>query len=148
VDKAVAAGVDGVIIPDLPYEEAQEFTRYAQQKGLANICFISPTSSKTRIKAILKVARGFIYYVSLTGVTGSRKSLAGDLKTRLAAVKKLTVKPVCVGFGISSARQVKALRKFADGVIIGSAIVAEIKKNIGNRNLVQRVGSFVKGLNV
>jgi len=148
VDKAVACGVDGVIIPDLPYEEAGEFIHYARQKGLASICFISPTSSRARIKAILKVAQGFIYYVSLTGVTGSRKSLAVDLKTRLAAIKKLTRKPVCVGFGISSARQVKEVRKISDGVIIGSAIVAKIKANIGQRNLVQRVGNFVGRLNV
>ena len=148
VDKAVAAGVDGVIIPDLPYEEAREFTRYANQKGLDNICFIAPTSSRERIKAILKVARGFIYYVSLTGVTGSRESLAMDLKTKLAVIKKLTTKPVCVGFGISSARQVKEVRNISDGVIVGSAIVAKIKEYIGNRNLVQRVGSFVKRINV
>ena len=148
VNKAVAAGVDGVIIPDLPYEEAREFRHYANQKGLANICFISPTSSRERIQAILKVARGFIYYVSLTGVTGSRKSLAADLKTKLAAIKKLTTKPVCVGFGISCAGQVRQVRKISDGVIIGSAIVAKIKENIGNRNLAQRVGSFVRKLNV
>jgi tryptophan synthase alpha chain len=148
VDKAQACGVDGVIIPDLPYEEARELTHYANQKGLANICFISPTSSGARIKAILKVARGFVYYVSLTGVTGSRKSLDTDLKTKLAVVKKLTPKPVCVGFGISCSRQIKEVRKIADGVIIGSAIVAKIKENIGHRNLVQRVGSFVGRLNV
>ena len=143
VDKAVAAGVDGVIIPDLPYEEAKKFSSYAQQKGLVNICFISPTSSLARTKAILKIARGFIYYVSLTGVTGSRNRLGADLKIKLAAIKKLTTKPVCVGFGISNAGQVKAVCKISDGVIVGSAIVGKIKENIGNRNLVQRVGSFV-----
>jgi tryptophan synthase alpha chain len=143
VDKAVAAGVDGVIIPDLPYEEARAFRQYANQKGLVNVCFVSPTSSVARLKAILKVARGFIYYVALAGVTGSRKSLAVDLKTRLAVVKKLTAKPVCVGFGISDARQVKEVCKISDGVIVGSVIIAKIKENIGNRNLVQRVGDFV-----
>jgi tryptophan synthase alpha chain len=143
VAKAAAAGVDGVIIPDLPYEEARDFTHYANQQGLANICFVSPTSSVARIKAVMKVSRGFVYYVSLTGVTGSRKSLSTDLKTRLAVIKKLIRKPVCVGFGISCARQVAQVSKISDGVIIGSAIVAKIKKNIGNPNLVQRVGSFV-----
>lgn len=148
VEQALACGVDGVIIPDLPYEEAREFSRYANQKGLANICFISPTSSLKRIKAILKIARGFIYYVSLTGVTGSRKSLSADLKTRLKLIRKLTTKPICVGFGISAAAQVRQLRKISDGVIIGSAIVEQIKKNIGNLNLVQKVGRFVERLNV
>jgi tryptophan synthase alpha chain len=133
VDKAVAAGVDGVIIPDLPYEEARAFRQYANQKGLVNVCFVSPTSSVARLKAILKVARGFIYYVALAGVTGSRKSLAVDLNA----------KPVCVGFGISDARQVKEVCKISDGVIVGSVIIAKIKENIGNRNLVQRVGDFV-----
>lgn len=146
VEQAVLAGVDGVIIPDLPYEEAGEFRRYANQKGLANICFISPTSSVARIKAVLKVARGFIYYVSLTGVTGSRKSLALDLKTKLSVIKKLTTKPVCVGFGISCANQVKEVRKISDGVIVGSAIVAKIKENMGKCDLVQRVVNFVERL--
>jgi len=148
VDHAIAVGVDGVIIPDLPYEEAREFSRYADKKGLANICFISPTSSAARMKSIIKIARGFIYYVSLTGVTGSRKRLSLDLKTKLSAIRKLTTKAVCVGFGISDARQVKAVGKISDGVIVGSAIVAKIKENIGQRNLVKTVGSFVKRLNV
>ncbi|MDP3041472.1 MAG: tryptophan synthase subunit alpha [Candidatus Omnitrophota bacterium] len=148
IDKATAAGVDGVIIPDLPLEEAKDFIRYANQKGLANICFVAPTSSNARIKLISKAGKGFIYYVSLTGVTGSRDNLSADLKANLLRIKKLTSKPVCVGFGISSAAQVKEVSKISDGVIIGSAIVAKIKENIGQRNLVQRVGSFVERLNV
>jgi tryptophan synthase alpha chain len=148
VARAVAAGVDGVIIPDLPIEEAKGFIDYANKKGLANICFVAPTSSVARIKAISKIARGFIYYVSLTGVTGSRRNLNPDLKFSLAKIKKITLKPVCVGFGISSADQVKEVAKFADGVIIGSAIVGKIKENIGRPDLVQRVGSFVGKLNV
>ena len=148
VAKAVASGVDGVIIPDLPYEEAEKFTHYAQQKNLVNICFISPTSSRKRIDAILKIARGFIYYVSLTGVTGGRRQLPADLKNKLAAIKRLTTKPVCVGFGISDARQVKAVCQIADGVIIGSAIVAKIRENIGRNNLLAQVATFVERLNV
>jgi len=148
VDKAKASGVDGVIIPDLPPEEAREFIRYANKKGLANICFLSPTSSNARIKTITKVARGFIYYVSLTGVTGGRKTMAADLKTNLARIKKVTNKPVCVGFGISNPGQVRQVKRIADGVIIGSAIVEKIRENIGRRNLVRNVGNLVKRLNV
>lgn len=148
IDQAVKAGVDGVIIPDLPPEEAKEFIRYADKKGLANICFIAPTSSCARIKLISKVDKGFIYYVSLTGVTGSRDNLSADLKANLLKITKLTTKPVCVGFGISNAQQVREVSKFSDGVIIGSAIVKKIKENIGRPNLVQRVGSFVERLNV
>lgn len=148
IDKATACGVDGVIIPDLPPEEAKDFIRYADKKGLANICFLAPTSSNARIKLISKAGRGFIYYVSLTGVTGSRDNLSADLKANLSRIKKLTSKPVCVGFGISSAAQVKEVSKISDGVIVGSAIVKQIKENIGRGNLVQRVGSFVERLNV
>ena len=148
VDKAVASGVDGVIIPDLPLEEAKEFIHYANISGLANICFVAPTSSSARIKAISKKAKGFIYYVSLTGVTGKRNKLSADLKTNLTKIKKLTSLPVCVGFGISNARQAQEVSRISDGIIIGSAIVEKIKKNIGRRDLVQRVASFVKSLNV
>ncbi|MDD5108010.1 MAG: tryptophan synthase subunit alpha [Candidatus Omnitrophica bacterium] len=148
VDKAVACGVDGVIIPDLPPEEAKEFIHYANQKGLNNICFVAPTSTQARIKLISKVDKGFIYYVSLTGVTGSRKSLSADLKANLVKIKKVTTKPICVGFGISDAHQVKEVSKLCDGVIVGSAIVDKIRKNIGHPNLVQKVANFVESLNV
>lgn len=147
VDKAIASGVDGVIIPDLPPEEAVEFIRYANRKGLADICFLAPTSSDSRIKKISRIDRGFIYYVSLTGVTGGRKALAADLKKNLAKIRKLTAKPVCVGFGISTPAQVRSLRGICDGVIIGSAIVKKIGENIGRRDLIQRVGEFVGKLN-
>jgi len=148
IDKAVFSGVDGVIIPDLPPEEAEEFIRYANNSGLANICFVAPTSSIARIKAITKKAKGFIYYVSLTGVTGRRNKLSADLKTNLAKIKKITSLPVCVGFGISNAHQAKVVSRISDGVIIGSAIVEKIKKNIGRRSLVQRVASFARSLDV
>jgi tryptophan synthase alpha chain len=146
--QAAASGVDGVIIPDLPYEEAVSFTRLAKGYDVINICFIAPTSSPSRIKAISRVARGFIYYVALAGVTGSRKSLSPDLKTRLSAIKKIARIPVCAGFGISCARQVALVNKIADGSIVGSAIVAKIKENLKSPGLVSRVGSFVGNLNV
>jgi tryptophan synthase alpha chain len=148
VDNAVAAGVDGVIIPDLPPEEARELIRYADKKGLANICFLAPTSSQERIKAISKIARGFIYYVSLTGVTGSRKNLAADLRSNLAKIRKVARVPVCVGFGISNPEQLKQVQIICDGGIIGSAIVNKIRENISCRDLVKRVGNFVERFNV
>jgi len=148
VDKAVAAGVDGVIIPDLPPEEAKELISYANKKGLANICFLAPTSSLSRIKAISKIAKGFIYYVSLTGVTGSRSNLAADLKLNLVKIKKIARIPVCGGFGISDADQLKQVQRFCDGGIVGSAIVSKIKQNITRGDLVKRVGDFVERFNV
>jgi tryptophan synthase alpha chain len=148
INESVSAGVDGVIIPDLPPEEAKSFISYANKSGLFNICFVSPTTSDERIKVIAKKAKGFIYYVSLTGVTGMRSKLSTDLRTNLAKIKKTISLPVCVGFGISNVSQVKYASRFSDGVIIGSAIVEKIKKNIRRRSsLVQRVTNFVKSLN-
>jgi tryptophan synthase alpha chain len=143
---AAAAGVDGVIIPDLPPEEGRQFLRLAAKAGLDAICFISPTTSMRRAKEIVKQARGFIYYVSLTGVTGARKRLAAGLKTNLARLRRLTRKPVCAGFGISTAAQAQEAVRFCDGVIVGSAIVRKIKENLKRRDLARRVAAFVSGL--
>jgi tryptophan synthase alpha chain len=146
VDRALACGVDGVIIPDLPPEEGRTLIRYANKKGLDTICFISPTSTLKRIKLISRVATGFIYYVSLTGVTGTRQRLPQDLINNLKKIKGITHKPVCVGFGVSTPLQVSQIYKAADGVIVGSAIVKKIKDNIGRPDLVKRVSNFILGL--
>jgi tryptophan synthase alpha chain len=146
VKKAKDAGVDGEIIPDLPPEEGRAFIKCANKAGIDVICFLSPTSSPERIKFISKISRGFIYYVSLTGVTGMRRNLARDIINNVTEIKKHTPKPVCVGFGVSSHLQVKQIYKFADGVIVGSAVVKKIKDNIGKAGLVKRVGNFVRGL--
>lgn len=143
---ALESGVDGVIIPDLPPEEARTLIKYANKAKLDVICFISPTSEQERIKFITKVAKGFIYYVSLTGVTGPRQSLPWDLVNNLRKIKKYTHKPICVGFGVATPLQVKQIQKIADGVIVGSAIVKKIKENITRANLVKRVGRFVQKL--
>ena len=143
VKRAKASGVDGVIIPDLPPEEASSFIKSANKSGLDIICFLSPTSTKERIRFISKISKGFIYYVSLTGVTGARKNLPSDLINKVREIKKHTPKPVCVGFGVSKDFQVKQIYKFADGVIVGSAIVKKIKENIGKPDLVKKIGNFV-----
>jgi tryptophan synthase alpha chain len=143
---AVRSGVDGVIIPDLPPEEAGDFMRCAHKSGLDTILFISPTTSRKRMRSIAAAARGFIYYVSLTGVTGARKSLASDLPRNIRMIKGLTKKPVCVGFGVSDAKQVAQVCRIADGVIVGSAIVARIKQSIGRPDLAKQVARFVTGL--
>ncbi|MFA5411103.1 MAG: tryptophan synthase subunit alpha [Candidatus Omnitrophota bacterium] len=146
IGSALAAGVDGVIIPDLPPEEGRPFIRLANQRKLDVICFISPTTSDKRLRQILAVSKGFIYYVSLTGVTGPRKALPADLVSRLKMIKKLSPKPVCVGFGVSLPAQVRRIYKIADGVIVGSAIVKKIKENIGKPDLIKKVSSFVSRL--
>ncbi|MDP2941369.1 MAG: tryptophan synthase subunit alpha [Candidatus Omnitrophota bacterium] len=146
ISQALACGVDGVIIPDLPPDEGRAFISRSRKAGLDVICFLSPTSSLPRVKYIASVTRGFIYYVSLTGVTGARKALPADLKNNLALIKRYTSKPVCVGFGVSTAAQVKAVSSIADGVIVGSAIVKKIKENIGKPDLVKNVTGFVSSL--
>ena len=130
VKDAVAAGVDGVIIPDLPPEEAVGFIKQAALKKLDTIFLAAPTTTKQRMKLISKVSRGFIYYVSLTGVTGPRANLPVDLGRQIKMIKKITAKPVCVGFGVSRRQQVEKINKISDGVIIGSAIVRKIRENI------------------
>lgn len=141
--KAKLQGVDGVILPDLPPEEGKELIKLANKYKLDVVCFIAPTTQRERIKYIADVAKGFIYYVSLTGVTGPRRCLPQELKDNLRMVKKYTNKPVCVGFGVSTNFQVREIHKIADGVIVGSAIVHKIKENIGKPDLVKRVSDFV-----
>ncbi len=146
VKMAVKAGVDGAIIPDLPPEEARSFIVSARENNFDTVFFLAPTSTKERIKLIAKVSTGFIYYVSLTGVTGPRASLSVDFAGQLKLIKQFTNKPVCVGFGISSHQQVKQIEEFSDGVIVGSAIVNIIKENIGKPDLIDKAAGFVRKL--
>jgi len=143
---AVTSGVDGVIIPDLPVEEGKSFIRLMNRFDLDVILFLAPTTTLKRMRLVSRLARGFIYYVSLTGVTGPRQNLPRDLSFKLKEIKKITVKPVCVGFGVSSPKQVKQIYKIADGVIVGSAIIKKIKENINRKTLVKNVNAFVAKL--
>jgi tryptophan synthase alpha chain len=143
---AVACGVDGVIIPDLPFDEGKNFTLKAAKAGLHNISFVSPVTSPSRIKLISRKSRGFIYYISLTGVTGMRGSLPAGLKKNIALIKRSTKTPVCVGFGVSNAALAKEAGRACDGVIVGSAIVSRIKDNIKNPKLIRCLVDFVKAM--
>ena len=147
VKDAVSCGVDGIIVPDLPPEEGRPLIKIANRYKLAVVCFISPTTSRERIKRISAISKGFIYYVSLTGVTGPRQALPSDIIDNLKVIKNISKKNICVGFGISSPRQVEQLKKVADGVIVGSAIVKKIKENLQKKNLVEIVVRFVASLN-
>ncbi|MFH1201298.1 MAG: tryptophan synthase subunit alpha [Candidatus Omnitrophota bacterium] len=144
--EAHLAGLDGLIIPDLPPEESSSLISFCRSHNLNNILFLSPTSPISRIKSITRLTSGFIYYVSLTGVTGTRDRLAGQLENRIRLIKRFSKKPVCVGFGISNRNQVQKISRFSDGVIIGSAIVKKIQDNVGNKYLVTKVGKFVRSL--
>lgn len=146
LEKAKSSGVDGIIIPDLPPEEAKDLIGKSKKYGIDIIFFLSPTSTLARIKYIAKISRGFIYYVSLTGVTGARVRLPKDLIKKIKVIKNITDLPVCVGFGISRPEHVKAINHFSDGVIVGSAILKKIKENINRPDLIERVVRFTKSL--
>ena len=146
ISKAKKCGVDALIIPDLPPEEAGDLIRAAKKEKISTVFFIAPTTTRRRMERIIQYSSGFIYYVSLTGVTGIRAQLPKNVVAQIKLAKKLTRKPVCVGFGISNKEQVRALGKVADGVIVGSAIVKEIERSKGKRDLVKRVSNFVKNL--
>jgi tryptophan synthase alpha chain len=137
------SGVDGVIIPDLPPEEAGPWIQEARRMGLDAIFLIAPTSPPGRIRLVSRCSRGFIYYVSITGVTGTREKLPEELELAVKAVKEQSKKRVAVGFGISTPEQAKRISLFADGVIVGSAIVKTIEENLKNPELTNRVKDFV-----
>lgn len=143
IKACVKSGVDGVIIPDLPPEEGRTLTALARKHNISTIFFLSPTTTRARMKNVAKHSSGFIYYVSLTGVTGERNKLDTTINTNLTVAKKITKKPVCVGFGISNAAQAKKALRNADGVIVGSAIVKSIYRNKGKPQLVRNVSRFV-----
>ncbi len=136
-------GVDGVIIPDLPCEESREVSRLGKSSGVSTIFLVAPTSGLKRIKMICRNSTGFIYYVSLTGVTGARTELPDDIFRQVKRIKSVTSKPVAVGFGISTATQAAKVACAADGVIIGSAIVKLIA---GGKKSVVKVSRFAKTL--
>jgi tryptophan synthase alpha chain len=140
-------GVDGVIIPDLPYEEAKELVSSSRKAGMATIFLAAPTSTRSRISNIAKNSSGFIYYVSLTGVTGARAKLPAEITSNVRTIKSLTKKPVAVGFGISTPAQARDVARHADGVIVGSAIVKMIAKyGKDKKRLIASVSGFAKQL--
>ena len=123
VQDAAAAGADGFIVPDLPPEEADELETLANESGMALIHFLAPTSNKARIANVTARAQGFIYMVSLTGVTGARSAISADLAQFVERVRVQADVPLAVGFGISTPEQAAAVGAMADGVIVGSAVI-------------------------
>ena len=117
------SGIDGLIIPDLPPEEGSELEASSQRQGLDLIYLLAPTSTEERIRLIAERSRGFIYLVSVTGVTGARDNLPSDLETFVTRVRKVATQPLCIGFGVSTPEQASWVARIADGVIIGSRII-------------------------
>ena len=146
--EAAARGVDGFIIPDLPSEEAGPWRAAAKKAGVAAIFLAAPTSGAARIRHLGRLTRGFLYYVSVTGITGARTELPADLAAALKEVRALVKCPLAVGFGISTPAQVAALAPYVDGVVVGSAIVARVAKlqEKGLEKLLLEIGDFVAAL--
>jgi tryptophan synthase alpha chain len=135
------AGVDGVLVTDLPVEEAGEYLNAMRAHDLAPVFLAAPTSPDARLKRIAGASRGFVYAVSRTGVTGVRQKLAEDARKLVRRLRRVTKLPIAVGFGISNAEQLVEVGKFADAVVVGSAIVETIERNRGRE--AAAVGEFV-----
>ena len=140
------AGVDGVLLSDLPLEEAAEVRNTLSRNSIDLILLAAPTSSEQRLRMIAENARGFIYAVSRTGVTGTRDEMSGQAIELVRRLRALTCLPVAVGFGISTPNQVKQVWDYADAAVVGSAIVKEIEENSDRPDLVEHVENFVRSL--
>lgn len=140
---AQEAGVDGIIIVDLPPEEDAEIRPYLHKNGLNLIRLIAPTSGGDRLPVLTGSASGFVYYISVTGITGGKSADNKALKAQLSQVREFTTLPVAVGFGIKTAAQVRDVAAFADGVVVGSALVDVIAKAGGRDDTVKAATQFV-----
>lgn len=144
--QAAAAGADGVLCVDLPPEESEELKKYTDSQGLDLIFLLSPTSGPDRVRLVARRGRGFIYYVSVTGVTGARRSFDHRLRSQVAQVRRMTSLPVGVGFGISTPQQAAWIAGFADAAVVGSALVEIIEKASGSSAKAEAAAAFVVGL--
>jgi tryptophan synthase alpha chain len=148
VAQAKSAGFDGLIIPDLPPPEAGRICQRVRAGGLETILLVAPTTTPQRRAEIAKLSSGFIYYLSVSGITGERDKLPADLTQNVKALKALTDKPVCVGFGISKPEHVKQLSGVADGAIVGSALVKRITQHAtqGTAAIAQAAADYCREL--
>ena len=134
VKKALEYGVDGLIIVDLPPEEDEELYNYSEKHNLSLIRLITPTTNKKRLAHILNDATGFVYYVSITGITGTQAANPDDVLLKLNNIKQYTKLPVVIGFGIRTPEQALKMASISDGIVVGSAVVEKIKYSLDNKN--------------
>ena len=144
--RAKRAGVDGILVVDLPPEESQELRQHTDRAGLDFISLIAPTTSDNRIARIAKNATGFLYYISITGVTGTAQPLIQNIKVDVERIRKINALPLVIGFGISTPAQAREIASCADGVVIGSAFVRLIEENGAKDDLIQIASSFAKDI--
>jgi len=146
IQKAAKAGVDGLLVLDLPPEESENYESLMRRAGLCHIYLVAPTTPEKRMKFIVKRGAGFIYYISREGVTGMQTSVASNLASQVAKIRAHTDLPVAVGFGISNSKQAKLVASSSDAVIVGSAVVNQIAMHGKSQELVAKVSAFVKSL--
>lgn len=148
VEESKAAGLAGMIVPDLPAEESAELAAVCRQADLSLVQLITPTTSDERAKRIAGTASGFLYYVSVTGITGERRALPQQLIDRLGWLRRQTPLPICVGFGISSPDQARQLAPVADGIIVGSAIVRRVAEGLQQpaAGVIRSIGQYAATL--
>lgn len=145
---AAAAGVDGLLVLDLPPEESENYEALMRAAGLCNIYLIAPTTPEARMELIAKRASGFIYYVSREGVTGMQSKVADTIAAMTAKIRAHTALPIAIGFGVSTPEQARTVARHGEAVVVGSAIVNQIAAHGKSPELVARVGAFVKSLAV
>ena len=141
------AGVDAILVLDLPPEESSEWEQACKEQGMQTVYILAPTTPTSRMERIAASATGFLYYVSRTGVTGERESLSADLKDKVAEIRNITQRPLVVGFGVSKPEHVSEIAAIADGVVVGSSLVNCIAHNLNNRQLaLETLANKVKNL--
>jgi len=146
IKDAAKAGVDGLLVLDLPPEESANYEALMRRAGLCHIYLVAPTTTEDRIELIVKRGSGFIYYVSREGVTGMQKQVAANLAQQVARIRAHTKLPIAVGFGISTPEQARTVASVADAVVVGSAVVNQIAQHGKSPELVRRASEFVKSL--
>jgi tryptophan synthase alpha chain len=144
--RAKQEGADGLLVVDLPPEEAGELTPHLRRHGLDFIHLVTPTTGPERVASIASGAAGFLYYVTVTGVTGARESLDREVGPALKRIRAASRVPVCAGFGISSPEQVRQVARYADGVVVGSALVNLVDRSAESPDMFRDVRDFVAGL--
>ena len=143
---AAKAGVDGLLVLDLPPEESDNYEALMAKAGLCNIYLVAPTTPEARMEKIVKRGAGFIYYISREGVTGMQTKVASNLADQVAKIRAHTALPIAVGFGISNPEQAREVAKEADGCVVGSAVVNQIAQLGKSPELVSKLDAFVKSL--
>jgi len=144
IKKAVLSGIDGLIIVDLPMEEDEEFYNLSYKNNLPLIRLVTPTTDEERLKKILKNAHGFVYYISVTGITGTKSASVNDVKNKIKVIKKITNLPVIAGFGIKNSVDAKKMSSISDGIVIGSSLVNKIEEVYKKKNGLNEIFKFLK----